>query len=176
MGQPNVLPVGSGAPLSAAASPVGTSAANTATTSGGVGARSGSLSMPPPLPPPTFPVSQTQHALLLPTRSGVDDDSGSDSGEDVPKHAILVDWLRSLGVVLDNPFCLEGKVANEFSDGLILCAAIEKLRLGRAVPGVCPQPKMRASCLNNIRKAFDALKEKKVRTLKSIACASTCQR
>ena len=172
MGQPNALPVGSGAPLSAAASPVAPSAANTASTGGGAG----SLSMPPPLPPPTFPVSQTQHALLLPTRSAVDDESGSDSGEDLPKHAILVDWLRSLGVVLDNPFCLEGKVANEFTDGLILCAAIEKLRLGRAVPGVCPQPKMRASCLNNIRKAFDALKEKKVRTLRSTAHASTYRR
>ena len=164
MGQPNEPRAGSGGAVPAAGSPAASLAAgNTASAAGGAGARPGSLSQPPPLPPPTFPVSQAQHALLLPTRSGVNDGSDTDSDEDLPKHAVLVDWLRSLGIVLEDPFCLEGKLANEFTDGLILCAAIEKLRLGRAVPGVCPQPKMRASCLNNIRKAFDALKEKKVR-------------
>merc|ERR1711871_580766 len=74
----------------------------------------------------------------------------------------LAKWIRErLNVPLDRPRDLDANIAPEFSNGVKLCQIVQRCELMRgAIPGVNPEPKNKAQCLQNIRAALELLGDK----------------
>ncbi|ETV95748.1 hypothetical protein H310_10820 [Aphanomyces invadans] len=73
----------------------------------------------------------------------------------------LASWLQSMHVD-GAPATLDAPTLPQFQDGLILVSLIERVNHVRRLDGVCRAPNgKRASCLHNIRKVLDLLRQKK---------------
>ncbi|KAL0480081.1 hypothetical protein AKO1_007054, partial [Acrasis kona] len=73
---------------------------------------------------------------------------------------ILAKWLESIGVKLKSSFSLDSPTIPEFADGSLLCNIVSILE-HKDIQGVTQNPKKSASCLHNIRKALEMLRNKK---------------
>eukprot|EP00873_Tetraselmis_striata_P010229 jgi/Tetstr1/430493/TSEL_020301.t1 len=67
----------------------------------------------------------------------------------------IASWVEALGVTVHPRWSLEAAC----KDGLLLCELVGKLQ-HKALPGVTAKPTSRASCLHNVRKALEVLRNK----------------
>jgi len=71
----------------------------------------------------------------------------------------ISDWLRLLGVNI-SPSSFQKMELEEFRDGFLLCKITEILE-HRIIEGLSKNPKSNASCLRNVTKVLEVLKENK---------------
>lgn len=76
---------------------------------------------------------------------------------------IVLKWLKRLDIPINDvaTFLNPRGALIEFRTGLHLCQIVERVELIRSIEGVSHDPKSKASCLHNLRKALHLLKLKK---------------
>ena len=88
-----------------------------------------------------------------------DNDGGTIS--EMMAEDVLIQWIRSLGVRVEQPDDFHKDTASEFRNGVKFCRIIEAVTHGRGqIRGVNPSPKNIAQCLNNFRRGLEILRQK----------------
>jgi len=91
------------------------------------------------------------------------EDDNNDGGtiSEMMAEDVLIQWIRSLGVRVEQPDDFHKDTASEFRNGVKFCRIIEAVSHGRGqIRGVNPNPKNIAQCLNNFRRGLEVLRQK----------------